>query len=434
MDNLYNLIKSFYHVCDIFNQMDITYWVDWGTLLGYMRNKSVIPWDYDIDLCILDSDYEKMIDFFQKNKDKLDLICDVDYYDDKGCCALYLKELYSPENRFECLSIDVIRYKITDLDNNKKLKSCMVEETILKYSNPTQNIELYDFDYDDIFPLKQVIMCGVMVCIPNNSEKIVKNNYGENCIDDYKDRQEYLDFIKSNDNNEKLIKFISCPFREIAKIDNFKDGIKFYENNKRPFLIKNSDDFSHITPNLIKNYLSKEGEIFSHNNNNSFTYKSGEKYIDEWNNNILETNLVDTPVINPFFFPDYMQKMQSNIIKEKKEYAFCYNLTKQNNFTNFHTDPPYGDGWMFLAEGNKIWYIISKEDTIYILNNGYKYEDIEKMKFYDIIFILDGYLWGKIYVDILEANKNNFLYFEEDSFHSVQTYKKTIGVCGYIRI
>jgi phosphorylcholine metabolism protein LicD len=434
MDNTYKLTKTFYHVCHLFNTYKITYWIDWGTALGYMRNKSLIPWDYDIDICILDTDYDKMIELFKNEEDNFELICDVDYYDDPGCCALYLKELYTPETRFECIAIDVIKYKI-DGESNKRIKSMMTEETILHYTNPKQDLELYNFYYDDVFPLQKVIMSGIITYVPRNNEKITKSYYGEDCKNNYTELSDYIEWRKKVSNP----KFMECPFKEIAKFNILEDGLKYYNETKFPFLVKKCEEFEHITTNLVKNNLSQEQNIFSHGDSKykykdkeeEYIFKSGKTYIEEWNNNKLESNMVDTPVSDPIFFPKILHDNLCKIKEEKREYAFCYNLTKSNNFTKYHTDPSYGDGWMYLCEGTKLWYIISKEDTEYILNNGYTYEDIEKMKFYDIIQILDGYLWGKIFVGVLSGDDYNFLYWQEGCFHSVITYNKTIGVCGY---
>ena len=54
---LLDLLVEFDSVC---TRLGITWWIDSGTLLGAVRHGGFIPWDDDLDVCVLASDYRKM--------------------------------------------------------------------------------------------------------------------------------------------------------------------------------------------------------------------------------------------------------------------------------------------------------------------------------------------------------------------------------------
>lgn len=53
---------------EIFYKFGIQFWLDWGTLLGAVRDKKMITWDHDIDLGVFGDDYKKIVSTFHDFK------------------------------------------------------------------------------------------------------------------------------------------------------------------------------------------------------------------------------------------------------------------------------------------------------------------------------------------------------------------------------
>jgi len=54
-------IENLREAKEVFDKYNIKFWLDWGTLLGAVRDKKTIPWDIDTDLSIMINDYEKIM-------------------------------------------------------------------------------------------------------------------------------------------------------------------------------------------------------------------------------------------------------------------------------------------------------------------------------------------------------------------------------------
>ena len=61
------LLAIFHKMCEKFG---LTYWLDFGTLLGAVRHKGFIPWDDDTDLSMPRDDFEKALKLFPPLLDK----------------------------------------------------------------------------------------------------------------------------------------------------------------------------------------------------------------------------------------------------------------------------------------------------------------------------------------------------------------------------
>ncbi len=62
------LVSILRYIDDICNKNNIMYFVFYGSLLGAVRHKGIIPWDDDIDIAMLRDDYEKFTRLFNNQE------------------------------------------------------------------------------------------------------------------------------------------------------------------------------------------------------------------------------------------------------------------------------------------------------------------------------------------------------------------------------
>lgn len=64
----YSVLKR---VSKLFEEQGWNWFLTYGTLIGALRHKGIIPWDDDIDIMMPRPDYEKMKKYFKENSDAL---------------------------------------------------------------------------------------------------------------------------------------------------------------------------------------------------------------------------------------------------------------------------------------------------------------------------------------------------------------------------
>lgn len=62
------ILKVIDKICD---ELNLKYCLAYGTLIGAIRHKGFIPWDDDVDIMMPREDYDKLIQYFIDNKEKL---------------------------------------------------------------------------------------------------------------------------------------------------------------------------------------------------------------------------------------------------------------------------------------------------------------------------------------------------------------------------
>lgn len=181
-------------VTSVLNENDTDYWIEYGTLLGFLRDKSLIPWDHDVDLVVLN--FEKVLDLIPQFE-KMNLQIRLRW--EKTKFNTRLLQIYDPNIKNSPFHIDI--YEFTLINGKPTRKETFKNNYLAKFLDvlkKNMNDNNLNFSYvnnfldnlTEFFSLKRTLIFpetetelsdfyNMKIKIPTNPEEHVEFLYGE---------------------------------------------------------------------------------------------------------------------------------------------------------------------------------------------------------------------------------------------------------------
>lgn len=237
----------------ITNEIGINYWLHAGTLIGALRNEGFIPWDDDVDVAMLRSDFEKLQEYVRNNKDyKI-----YQYYNDITC-----SRHYQFKNRKIPNFIDIVIYDQCSISTIEEL-----EEFEIKYTTIRNEL---------VNKFKEELNCPKV------------NNIGYYHVGIYDDLiKEKVDKLIT-EANKKLITIKPNNIYYFYAIENYPFSYPVIKENELfPLKTINFESIELQIPQKAIKYLEGYGNIFYppgdiHNSSHIYAFKKHEKEIKEF--------------------------------------------------------------------------------------------------------------------------------------------------------
>lgn len=165
-----NIFREFDRICRKYN---LKYWCVCGTLIGVVRHKGWIPHDGDIDVAMLDIDYNKLEKII-KNELPHDM-----------WFQTYKNDKYWPNQTINKIRHLYVTYKRNKNDkrdewhNGVQLDIFIFKEKGNMLISTNSDKEFGQHNRNIIFPLKELTFENIKVYVPNQYKKYLKKAWGD---------------------------------------------------------------------------------------------------------------------------------------------------------------------------------------------------------------------------------------------------------------
>ncbi len=160
----------------ILKERQIPFWVDCGTCLGSLRYGGIIPWDWDLDVAVLQPDFENVkhaLNALDKNKY---MVQDWSGRDKPGS---YLKVYIKGLGREGLPLIDIYHFSI---DTKKRILRSIFSNEFSPFISDKfkarEQVYTVATPFDTVFPLKKAYFDGIEVLVPGKTKEYLQGRYG----------------------------------------------------------------------------------------------------------------------------------------------------------------------------------------------------------------------------------------------------------------
>ena len=160
------LLKMLKTLGGVLDDLNVTWSICAGTLLGAVRTGKFIPWDYDVDICV--HSFDKIQEIYDEMYRRGNIGGSLEQMNTYGCGKFALCDL--PQNPL--CKIPTIDMYLIDYVKPLKLWRPMAPKTRRAWP-------LWNFPDPHYWPLKKIEFEGMLLPCPANPEALLKRFYGE---------------------------------------------------------------------------------------------------------------------------------------------------------------------------------------------------------------------------------------------------------------